>query len=183
MFDSIKLTEEQTRLQRFALRLTGNKPDADDLLQSTFLRAMEKKHLFKENSNLYSWTSKIMFNIFVSGYRRSKKFESQYDPENYINNKKVPANQELEIELKNVGKAMNTLSDDHRTILIMVCVHGMQYAEVAKKLDIPVGTVRSRLSRARNSLESRLELKAKDHTVSGSLTSGIETMQAYAHSA
>lgn len=157
MFANSALVQETDHLKRFALKLTQNMSDAEDLLQATVLRAIEKKHLFKKDSNLFSWTSRIMYNLFVSAYRRKVKFESQYDPENYIQKQKVEPKQDLEMEIQDLDTAINKLSDTHREILIMVCVKEMQYAEVAEKLDIPVGTVRSRLSRARASLQEIMD--------------------------
>lgn len=156
MFDNAALIQETDRLNKFAWRLTNNVHDAEDLVQSALLRAMEKKHLFKEGTNLYSWVSKIMFNMFVSKYRRKVKFESQYDPEPYLEKQSVKPSQDIEMEIQDVEQAMETLTEDHKDILIMVCVENMQYAEVAEKLDIPVGTVRSRLSRARDCLEKAM---------------------------
>ncbi|HIF25190.1 MAG TPA: sigma-70 family RNA polymerase sigma factor [Micavibrio sp.] len=156
MFNNAALIQETERLNKFAWRLTNNVHDAEDLVQSALLRAIEKKHMFKEGTNLYSWVSKIMFNMFVSKYRRKVKFESQYDPEPYLEKQSVKAQQDIEMEVQDVEKAMQTLSEDHKDILIMVCVENMQYAEVAEKLNIPVGTVRSRLSRARDSLEQAM---------------------------
>lgn len=156
MFSHIALKNEMGSLKKFALRLTRNTHDADDLLQSTILRALEKKHLFQPGTNLFSWMSKIMYNLFVSDYRRKVKFETQYDPESHIERESVNASQEIQMELKQVAGAMDNISSDHRQILLMVCVQGMQYAEVSDALKIPVGTVRSRLSRARESLQSSL---------------------------
>ena len=157
MFTDNQLVTEMDRLRKFAMRLTKNDANADDLLQNTALRAMEKKHLFKEGSNVFSWTSKIMYNLFVSEYRRKVKFESQYDPEPAINSMTANIDHEDQVMLKEVGEAMNQLSDEHREILIMVSVQGMKYDETAEKLNIPVGTVRSRLSRARSILMDLME--------------------------
>lgn len=157
MFANSELINEMESLRKFAFKLTSNVFDAEDLLQSTILRAIEKKHLFEAGTNLFSWTSKIMFNLFVSNYRRKKKFETQYDPESYIETRGVDANQDVEVELRQVEHAMSHLSSEHREMLMMVCVHGMQYAEVSEALDIPIGTVRSRLSRARESLQTALD--------------------------
>ena len=157
MFNNQDLTQEMPRLEKFALKLTRNKHDAEDLLQSTVLRAIEKKHLFKENSDLFKWTSKMMYNLFVSGYRRKVKFESQYDPESYLENHAVEASQDIKVELTKVKEVMQKLSDDHKEVLIMVCTQGMRYQDVAKELDIPVGTVRSRLSRAREQLQALMD--------------------------
>lgn len=157
MFANTELINEMDSLRKFAFKLTNNVFDAEDLLQSTILRAIEKKHLFETGTNLFSWTSKIMFNLFVSNYRRKKKFETQYDPDSYIETRGVDANQDIEVELREVESAMNHLSGEHREMLMMVCVHGMQYAEVSEALNIPIGTVRSRLSRARESLQTALD--------------------------
>ena len=152
MFTDNQIITEMDRLQKFAMRLTNNSANAQDLLQNTLLRAFEKKHLFEEGSNVFSWTSKIMYNLFVSDYRRKVKFESQYDPEPAINSMKSNIDFDDKIMLQEVGEAMNSLSEEHREILLMICVQGMKYEETAEKLNIPVGTVRSRLSRARNIL-------------------------------
>jgi len=157
MFTNTDLMNNTERLEKFAYKLTNNKSDAEDLLQSTLLRALEKKHLFQEGTNLYSWLSKVMYNMFVSAYRRKTKFETQYDPEPYIEKQKLDADQDKKMEVQDVERAMNQISSDHREILIMVCVKGMAYAEVSEVLQVPVGTVRSRLSRARESLQAELD--------------------------
>ncbi len=157
MFMNAELIDETARLKKFAYKLTQNFADAEDLLQSTVLRAIEKKHLFKTDSNLFSWTSRIMYNMFVSNYRRKVKFESQYDPESYIERESVKPTHDVEMEFQDVDHALEKLSVSQREIIIMVCAKEMSYEDVAKKLDIPVGTVRSRLSRARKNLQDILE--------------------------
>jgi RNA polymerase sigma-70 factor (ECF subfamily) len=157
MFTEQALIKQADGLKRFALKLTRNDSDADDLTQSTLLRAIEKSHMFEPGTNLFSWTSKIMYNQFVSGYRRRVKFETQYDPDTYIDRTSVSPVQDELLEFKEVEGAMDSLTPEHREILTMVCLDGMQYAEVAEALDIPVGTVRSRLSRARDSLQTLLD--------------------------
>lgn len=157
MFEQTAIVNEMDKLRRFALRLTRNASDAEDLLQSTILRALEKAHLFQPGTDLFKWTSKIMFNLFVSDYRRKTKFETQYDPESYLERESVAADQDMRVELLRVREAMALLSDVHREILVLVCIKGLQYQEVAEALQIPVGTVRSRLSRAREQLQALLD--------------------------
>ena len=157
MFNNAELMEETDKLKRFAYRLTQNMADAEDLLHSTIVRALEKKNLYTAGTNLFSWTSKIMFNLFVSGYRRKVKFETQYDPESFIELESVEASQDVQMELREVEQAMKNLSHDHQEILVLVCIKGMQYADVSETLHIPVGTVRSRLSRAREALDNELK--------------------------
>lgn len=156
MFTHAELLKETPSLSKFAYKLTRNRDDAEDLLQATIVTALEKQEQFTQGTNLFSWTSRIMFNSFVSNYRHNSRFETQYDPQSYIDQEYIDATQESETELSQVFDAMLSLSEDHRQILIMVCIDGMRYEEVASKLQIPVGTVRSRLSRAREGLQDRL---------------------------
>lgn len=157
MFTQSQLIQEMPKLRKFAQKLTRNNAEAEDLTQSTLLRALEKNTYFETGTDLFKWTSKIMYNLFVTDYRRKVKFETQYDPESYIDNRAVDADQHIKLEVKAVDAAMNQMSDEHKEILVMVCVKGMQYQEVADALQIPVGTVRSRLSRARNQLLALME--------------------------
>ncbi|GAB5498542.1 MAG: RNA polymerase sigma factor [Pseudohongiellaceae bacterium] len=164
MFNN-ELVQEMGKLRGFALRLTDQPSDADDLLQASLLKAMEKQDKFQLGSNIFAWCSKIMYNTFVSGYRRRKKHESQYDPEPIIAAQETPDRQLEQLWCAEVDAAMQSLSSDHQRILESVCVEGQQYQEVASKLDIPVGTVRSRLSRARTALEKTLENDSKPEII------------------
>jgi len=157
MFKQEELINEMEKLRKFAQRLTRNPSDTDDLVQSTMLRALEKMDHFQEGTNLFSWTSRIMFNLFVSQYRRKKKFETQYDPDDFIRQVSVGPAQEACVDLVTVGEGMKLLSPEHREVLVMVCIKGLPYEEVSEMLHIPVGTVRSRLSRARDQLQILLE--------------------------
>jgi RNA polymerase sigma-70 factor (ECF subfamily) len=157
MFQQEALIDEMAKLRKFAQRLAKNTHNAEDLLQATMLRALEKKEHFQTGTNLFSWVSKIMFNIFVSDYRQKKRFETQYDPEPYINKLSVDPSQETCVDLITIGEGMKRLSPEHREILVLVCIQGGSYEDVAKKLKIPVGTIRSRLSRARAHLQSIME--------------------------
>ncbi|MBU6476049.1 MAG: sigma-70 family RNA polymerase sigma factor [Alphaproteobacteria bacterium] len=151
-----KLVGEEAHLRKFALRLTRNAADAQDLSQSTILRALEKKDYFEDGTNLFSWLSTIMFNIFISQYRHEKKFAFQHDPDFYLNRIAEESRQENKTDLATVMSRMKDLRPEHRDILVLVCVRGLRYEEVAAKLKIPVGTVRSRLSRARAQLQQML---------------------------
>lgn len=157
MLEQTALIKEMDHLRRFALRLCKNQAEAEDLLQSTLLRAIEKKSLFETGTDVFKWTSKIMFNLFVSDYRRRTKFETRYDPESFLAHESHDASQEVQMELAEVEAAMQHLSEDHRDVLVMVCVKGMQYQEVADAMGVPLGTIRSRLSRAREHLSALLD--------------------------
>ncbi len=157
MFQEQALINEIGKLRRFALGLTKNTQNADDLFQSTILRALEKKDYFLDGTNLFSWTSKMMFNLFVSGYRHRKKFETRYDPAPYIDKVSVGPAQEGCADLHIVMDYIHRLCPEHQEVLQLVCVDGLSYEEAAQALSIPVGTVRSRLSRAREHLQAALD--------------------------
>jgi RNA polymerase sigma-70 factor, ECF subfamily len=173
MFTNNQLLIEMPKLKRFGHKLTRNNTQADDLLQSTLLRALEKKDYFQDGTNLFSWTSKIMYNMFVTDYRRKVRFDSLYDPEEKINSMKINADQDVKLEFKQVSDAMEKLSESHKEIIILVCVKGMQYQETSELLNIPVGTVRSRLSRARIELEKILGIPQHGKDVSACMVEDI----------
>lgn len=154
MFTQSALIAQDQRLQKFALRLTRNKDDASDLVQSTYLRALEKKDYFNEGTNLQHWSSRIMFNIFVSDYRRKVKFNDGGDPDIHIQKLAVEPMQEINVEISTIKRMMVRLSYEHRCVIVLVCFKGMTYKEAAYTLHVPVGTVRSRLFRALQQLNA-----------------------------
>lgn len=154
MFETKDLIAAMGKLRGFALRLTDQPSDAEDLLQAALLKAIEKKHTFRTGSNLFAWSSKIMYNTFVTNYRRKKKHESRYDPEPILAALTYPDPNYDNLRCAEVDKAMQKLGRDQRQVLQGVCLQGEGYQEVANRLRIPVGTVRSRLSRAREELSS-----------------------------
>jgi len=152
MFNSAEILQHDKKLRHFAMKLTKNPTAAEDLLQDTILRALEKKHMFKEGSNLWSWMSAIMFNIFASKFRRSKKWDTQYDPEPYIMAVQVDSSQDEKTFFSQVIDKVINLSHDHLQIVFLTCM-GCSYHDIAEKLNIAPGTVRSRLFRARQQIE------------------------------
>lgn len=98
-----------------------------------------------------------MFNLFISEYRRKKKFGIKGDPEDLINLGAVEPNQDHILEVKQVANALELLPRDQKEALILVCVHDFKYQDAANHLSIPIGTVRSRLARARSKLRHVLD--------------------------
>lgn len=158
MLNHQELIQEMNSLKRFALKLTRNNSDADELLQITLLKSLEHGDSFQRGTNLFGWTSRILYNTFVSQYRHRVRFETQYDPQIYIDQQVEEGREESIMELDRVLKAMDQLTEDHRQMLTLVCIEGLPYVDVAEKLNIPVGTVRSRLSRARVALQALLQM-------------------------
>ncbi len=156
-----ELTALMPMLRRFAYSLTGSPHDADDLLQNTIERLLSKG--VPEDVELAKWAFRVCRNIWIDEYRARKirnnaaqlpeLEEPTVDGENVIYN---------EITLGEVNNAMNKLPDDQRSIIALVAVQGMSYKEVADTLSIPMGTVMSRLARARVALSQFLNSSAAE---------------------
>ncbi len=163
MFENSELVDQLENLRKFALTLTGNIPDAEDLVNATVLRAMEKNDMFETGTDLQAWMSKIMFNLFATQYRRKARIDEKTEPAETVDNEELTtAPQETAVELSLVSKAVDKLSEEQKQILIMICVQEMKYEEVAEELNIPIGTVRSRLSRARENLQKMTGIGVPD---------------------
>ena len=143
------------RLRRYARALANDRYLADDLVQDTLERAWKKYHLWRPGSDLRAWLFAIMHNVFVNQMRgRRLDLELLTDETPAV---AVRATQSEGLELDDLRRAMMRLSVEHREILVLVALEQMKYDEVGKTLDIPVGTVMSRLSRARERLRQHLD--------------------------
>ncbi|MFQ3234849.1 MAG: RNA polymerase sigma factor (sigma-70 family) [Paraglaciecola sp.] len=147
-----QLTAIVPMLRRFAYSLTGSMPDADDLVQSTIEKILNKG--IPDEADLTKWAFRLCRNVWIDEYRANKTRQAatqnpelQEQPE-YDQDKRIATNDALH----QVNQAMNTLGDDQRAVLSFVAVQGMSYKQVSEILDVPVGTVMSRLSRARIAL-------------------------------
>ena len=156
----------QDRLYPTLLRLTGCAEDAHDLLQDTFLRAFEKLSQFHGESSFYTWVYRIAVNLTLSSRRRRKgrasvlragSIESQrLEPADDLESSDPSRSLEQSERDALVQSALLMLQADHRAVVVMKDLDGWRYEDIAEALRIPVGTVRSRLHRARNELRERL---------------------------
>ena len=145
---------EIPRLRRYARSLCRNVDDADDLVQECLLRAVRKLHQWERGTNLRSWLFVILRNVFINDRRRAGRSPVTSEGEMDYSRHGGPGNQEVRQELLEVQNAFIKLSGEHREILALVAIEGFEYEEAAGILDIPIGTVRSRLSRARIALKA-----------------------------
>ena len=143
-------------LQRYALSLTRNAVAADDLVQECIVRALTKAQLYRPGTNLRAWLFTILHNLHVSEARRSGKWKRPANTEAALASLSVPASQPASVMLRAVRKAMLALPDQQRLILYSVGVEGKSYEEVSEEFHIPVGTVKSRCFRARETLQKTL---------------------------
>lgn len=154
------------RVRRFALGLTGNTADADDLVQDAFARAFTNLDKWREGTRLDAWVFRLTRNLFLNqirsgkvrqGYLRTVQLEemSRHDR---------PPHAETRMELADVLAGVARLPEEQRTVLLLVAVEGLSYAEAAEVTGLAVGTVTSRLSRARSQLrQAAYGSRDKDH--------------------
>ena len=152
MNDFARLLEEQIpRLRRYARALTRDLSRADDLVQSCLTRAIAKQHLWQAGTDLRAWLFTIMHNQHVNdvrhGVREGISVEVAEAPELTVQSNAIPT-----LELRDLERALTKLPHEHREVILLVGLEGMRYDQVAEILNVPIGTVRSRLSRGRNEL-------------------------------
>jgi RNA polymerase sigma-70 factor (ECF subfamily) len=155
-------------LYTFAYHLTYNEEDANDLVQETYLKAYRFIDRYHEGTNAKAWLFKILKNVFINQYRKKSSRPTKVDYEEIISyhegdNPKYSSYLDLREEMfqdmmgDEVTNAVNTLPVDFRVVLLLCDVEGFTYEEISKIVDIPIGTVRSRLHRARNMLKEKLK--------------------------
>ena len=146
---------EIPRLRRYASALLRNRDRADDLVQDTLLRGLEKVHLYQPGTNLRAWLFAVMHNLYVNAHRRAARQGQTIHVEKV--QLSTPASQVSRLELRDLERAMASLPEDQRTTLLLIGLEGMRYEDVAQICDVPIGTVRSRVSRAREALRQMLK--------------------------
>ncbi|SDF49243.1 RNA polymerase sigma-70 factor, ECF subfamily [Limimonas halophila] len=150
------LVPEIPHLRRYALSLTRDPAQADDLVQDCLARAIEKRALFRTGTNLRAWMFAMLRNLFRNSVRSSQRKEAVVD-DDAATLRWCHAPQDGYTEMCEVARALDTLSAPHREILTLVVVEGWSYEEAGARLNVPVGTVRSRIARARGELTQRLK--------------------------
>jgi RNA polymerase sigma-70 factor (ECF subfamily) len=146
------------KLRRFALTLTGNKPDADDLVQSACVKALKNVDQFREGTRMDSWMYRIIQTLWIDDRRRAKTRGAALDPEaaSLSDEGRAARLPEDRMMLDMARVAMGALPEKQRLVLSLVAIEGLSYKETADVLEVPVGTVMSRLSRARDALLPQL---------------------------
>jgi RNA polymerase sigma-70 factor (ECF subfamily) len=154
-------------LYNFALRTTGNEDDARDLLQETYLKAYRFWDKYEKGTNIRAWLFRIMKNSYINRYRKEAKEPDKVDyedVENFYNTIRAESTDPNDLQEKLYGnllgdevtKALQSLPDDFRTVIILCDIEGLTYEEIAEFVDCPIGTVRSRLHRGRKLLQAKL---------------------------
>ncbi|SMD43484.1 RNA polymerase sigma-70 factor, ECF subfamily [Aquiflexum balticum DSM 16537] len=160
-------------MYNFGYRLTFDEDDAKDLVQDTYLKAYRFINSFEQGTNAKAWLFRILKNSFINDYRKKSKQPAKIDyqeVETYYNSEDVDYGITTDLRVDavkdmlgdEISNALNSLAVDFRTVIILCDLEGFTYEEMAKILDIPIGTVRSRLHRARNLLKEKLRSYAQD---------------------
>jgi RNA polymerase sigma-70 factor, ECF subfamily len=138
------------RLRRYARALAGDSHQADDLVQDTLERALTKFHLWRRGSDLRAWMFTIMHNVFINQLKARRELALDDAVEDGLQS----APQSDPLELRDLDTALRRLPVEQREVLLLVGLEQLSYAEASQALDVPVGTVMSRLSRGRERLRA-----------------------------
>jgi len=160
-------------IYNFALKMTGDSDDANDLIQETYLKAFRFWDKFEKGTNCKAWLFRIMKNTFINTYRKQTKEPDKVDyedVENFYENIKPSSTDSAHLEKDiydnllddELSEAITSLPEDFRIVVILCDIVGYTYDEIADFIDCPVGTVRSRLHRARKMLFTKLHKYAAD---------------------
>src|SRR5690349_9250196 len=174
-YDSIfekELLPHVNALQTFAYHLTYNQEDADDLVQETYLKAYRFIDKYDEGTNAKAWLFKILKKAYINEYRKKVKQPTKVDYEEIVayhdtDDDHISGYSDLREEIflhmmgDEVTSAINSLPIDFRTVILLCDIEGFTYEEIASIIDVPIGTVRSRLFRARNLLKEKLTAYAQ----------------------
>ena len=150
-----ELEEHIRARRRYARALIGNSMDADDLVQETLKRALTYLSDRKEIRNLRAYLLTMLHHVRIDHAKREAWARDQV-PLDDITTPGIPATQLARLECRELGRAIQALPDGQREVLLLVCLEGLSYQETAELMDIPIGTVMSRLNRARAALKQTL---------------------------
>jgi RNA polymerase sigma factor (sigma-70 family) len=145
------------RLRRYAIALVGDRTLADDLIQDCVERALKNRGALKDSHRLFGWLRTILHNLYMDALRERRSQGMPVDLDDMADSlmaSVAPNDRTLAMDFT---RAMDQLTPDHRQILLLVGLEGLSYRDVAVELDIPIGTVMSRLARARDQLRMKLE--------------------------
>ncbi|HEX5476892.1 MAG TPA: sigma-70 family RNA polymerase sigma factor [Burkholderiales bacterium] len=149
MNEAERMVELIPRLRRYARALAGDRASADDLVQDTLERAWAKLHLYRRGSDLRAWLFTVMHNVHVNKIRAARPTESLEEEMPELAQRAAQGDALL---VRDLDRSIAALPEEQRAVLLLVTLEDMSYEEVARTLSVPMGTVMSRLSRAREKL-------------------------------
>ncbi|HKK31757.1 MAG TPA: sigma-70 family RNA polymerase sigma factor [Alphaproteobacteria bacterium] len=176
MDDVLTLIEDEIpHLRRYARYLARDANLADDLVQDALVRAIASRDSWRQGTNMRAWLFVILRNTFINDCRRARRSPLTADAESAGGMLSVPGNQESACLLGELAEAFDSLPKDHQEVLVVVVMEGMTYEDAASVLKVPVGTIRSRLARARLALRKAVD--GYDYTWETPARAGLRTPQ------
>ena len=154
---SAALIAQLPGLRRYAIALAGNASAADDLVQDCIERALRRASSLQSMDRIASWLRAILHNIFIDELRRAPRRVAHVDISEMENHKELSVTPNTDALHLDIVRAVNRLTFEHRQILLLAGLEGLSYAEIAAELNLPIGTIMSRLARAREKLRHILE--------------------------
>ena len=159
MSDFNDLLEAQIpRLRRYARALLRDVTRADDLVQDTIVRALSKQHLWEPGSNLRAWLFTLMHNQHVNNVRQGRREETAVDFDEISSTLIATNDPTAACQLRELDRGLARLPEEQREVILLVGLEGIRYDEAAAILNVPIGTVRSRLFRGRESLRKLMDM-------------------------
>lgn len=156
MSEVARLVEREIpRLRRFAIALTRDHARADDLVQSCLTQALAKLNLWQPGTDMRAWLFTMLHNLHINDVRRLAREDSRREIAMVLMTP-APRTPDARLELHDFEREIGKLPESQRHVLLLVGLEGMSYGDVAAILGVPIGTVRSRLARAREALRTRL---------------------------
>ena len=153
-------------LRRYARSLTRDSADAEDLVHDALVRAYERRTTFRSGGNLRAWLLAIVHNIFIDRMRSRRSEAARIEQAGLVADQSVPAPQDHSVRLSQVREAFLSLPEEQRSALHLVAIEGLSYQQAAEVIGVPLGTLMSRIGRARAALREMEEgapLKARPH--------------------
>lgn len=167
MVDFARLLETKIpNLRRYARALARDISWADDLVQSCLVRAIAKQHQWQLGTDLRAWLFTILHNQYVNDVRRAAREGVVIPVEDVAPLLTVDSNVGVSLRLRDLDRALGRLPNEQRQVILLVGLEGLRYEEAAATLGIPLGTVRSRLSRGREALRVLLDMREEEADVS-----------------
>jgi len=151
------VSENIPNLRRYARVLVRDAVHAEDLVQDCLERAISREHLWREGTNLRAWLFTILHNLYINQYLRHGSVGTMVPLLDEHNHLSSPARQYHSVTLRDLARAFDHLPEQEQQVVLMVGVDGMQYEDAAAALGVPMGTVKSRLSRARRRLRRLMD--------------------------
>jgi RNA polymerase sigma-70 factor (ECF subfamily) len=167
------LEKEIPRLRRYAFALARNMSRADDLVQDTLVRAIAKQHCWQWGTNLRAWLFTIVHHQYADAVRRSAREGIAVDFDDTWPGPTTASDPAGGLSLRDLDRALAQIPEERREVILLIGLEGISYEEAATILDVPIGTIRSRLSRGRESLRTLMDRRDGTEATSGAAITSV----------